>query len=251
MSARPSLFADPVVAAPPGVTLILGDTSEAVAEARRHGGARLVIADPPWGGYERRPGVVAPDGVFPCLTLGEIAEHLDATAEAARPDARLVVWHCWPLLVEMIGDLARCAATGSDRTEDADRVAVLHPARWEPVTGGAWVKSPHQGVGFHWLGRSEPVLVYRRASPPTDRGVDLGNAHVSEPGDHSAKPEEWHEAMIRRWTEPGDLVLDLYAGLGGIARACARSGRRYVGAEIDPKRHAMALGFTASNRRLA
>ena len=46
---------------------------------------------------------------------------------------------------------------------------------------------------------------------------------------------------LRRWTDPGDLVLDLYAGLGSVAVACALEGRRYIGAEIDPERHRRAV----------
>lgn len=48
---------------------------------------------------------------------------------------------------------------------------------------------------------------------------------------------EW----IRAWTDPGDLVVDVFAGLAPLARACYAEGRRYVGAEIDPERHALAL----------
>ena len=41
---------------------------------------------------------------------------------------------------------------------------------------------------------------------------------------------------LERWTAPGDTVLDLFAGLGSVAVACLHTGRRYVGAEIDPDR---------------
>jgi DNA modification methylase len=51
--------------------------------------------------------------------------------------------------------------------------------------------------------------------------------------------------MIARWTKPGDLVLDLFAGEGGVARACYDLGRRCVAAEIWPERHARAVGLLA------
>ena len=47
----------------------------------------------------------------------------------------------------------------------------------------------------------------------------------------------------------GAKVLDLYAGLGTVAEACALEGRRYVGAEVDPDRHARALGLVAVGGR--
>ena len=65
----------------------------------------------------------------------------------------------------------------------------------------------------------------------------LLNEHRSFPGDHSEKPLDWLRAIVRAWTSPGDLVLDLYAGLAPMARACLLEGRRYVGAEVDPERH--------------
>jgi hypothetical protein len=43
-------------------------------------------------------------------------------------------------------------------------------------------------------------------------------------------------------------VVDLYAGLAPSARACLIEGRRYLGAEIDPARHAEALARLAQVR---
>ena len=69
----------------------------------------------------------------------------------------------------------------------------------------------------------------------------MQNAHESERQKHSEKPAAWMAQWIERWTEPGDLVLDLFAGMAPVARACARTGRRYVGAEIDPERYRQAV----------
>ena len=46
---------------------------------------------------------------------------------------------------------------------------------------------------------------------------------------------------LRRWVPPGGRVLELYAGLGPLARACHAEGVQYMGCEIDPERHATAL----------
>jgi len=48
-------------------------------------------------------------------------------------------------------------------------------------------------------------------------------------------------AMLRQWTQPGDLVLDLYAGMAPLARACRDEGRAYLGAEIDRDRWGEAM----------
>ena len=108
------------------------------------------------------------------------------------------------------------------------------------LTGGSWHKSGSGAIGYHWIGDSEPVLLYKVGSPPCGRWDALRNAHNSAREGHSVKPVEWMRGWLRRWTDPGDLVLDLYAGLGSVAIACALEGRRYIGAEIDPERHRRA-----------
>lgn len=47
------------------------------------------------------------------------------------------------------------------------------------------------------------------------------------------KPVALMRWIIERWTEPGDLIFDPYMGSGPVAKACAETGRRYIGIEID------------------
>lgn len=97
------------------------------------------------------------------------------------------------------------------------------------------------GVGYHWRGQSEPIAIFTRGACGRPNELLL-NEYRSIPGDHSEKPLDWLRAMVRAWTQPGDLVVDLYAGLAPMARACLLEGRRYIGAEIDHKRHQEAMG---------
>lgn len=207
-------------AAPPGIDLRCCDVAEVLRGAR---GARLIVADPPWR-YDEKPGVANPEanGIYTGLDDATIAAHLDAAHDCAAPASRLAVWYTFPKAEEW-------------------RAAGMAGPRWgAPTTGGAWTKADHVGVGYHWRGWVEPVAVWTRGT--TGRpSAWLGNGHVSPPTEHSEKPLEWLRAWVRAWTDPGDLVLDLYAGLAPLARACALEGRRYVGAEIDPERHALAL----------
>jgi len=95
-------------------------------------------------------------------------------------------------------------------------------------------------VGYHWRGHSEPVALFTCGACGRPATM-LANAHVSRPTDHSEKPEAWLREWVEAWTSPGDLVLDLYAGLAPMARACKATGRRYTGAEIDHERHQTAM----------
>lgn len=212
------------VAAPPGIDLRCCDLFDTLADVR---GAQLVHADPPWA-YNREAGVANPETAvagFAVMTEADITRALDLAYDCAAPGARLVCWATWPKLVEHL-------ASGGAGT------------RWRYVTGGAWTKAPHVGVGYHWRGITEPVLVYTKAGTPvTDMASWHSNGHVSQPEQHSRKPVEWQRAMLRKWTEPGALVLDAWAGLAPLAAACLLEGRRYVGAEIDPQRHGHALAM--------
>lgn len=215
------------LAAPPsvdGIDLRCCDVAEVLAEVRE---ARLIHADPPWR-YAREAGVANPEtqGIYSGLSESEIAAHLDAAYACGAAGCRLACWYTWP--------------------KDAEwRASGQAGARWgERVTGGAWVKIGQVGVGYHWRGQSEPVAVFTRGSVGRP-GALLLNAHISTPGDHSEKPMDWLREWLRAWTAPNDLVLDLYAGMAPMARACAMEGRRYVGAEIDPERHQMALARLA------
>ena len=208
---------------PEGIDLRCCDVVEVLGVAS---GARLVTADPPWI-YSQAPGVADPSLQYDVLKMPEIAGVVNWAADCADPDGcRLALWNTWPQLGEWV----------------EVTVGMGKEWRWGRIlSGGSWHKSGPGGVGYHWIGDSEPVLLYKVGAPPCGRWDSLKNAHNSAREDHSAKPMEWMRGWLRRWTDPGDLVLDLYAGLGSVAVACALEGRRYIGAEIDPERHRRAV----------
>ena len=54
------------------------------------------------------------------------------------------------------------------------------------------------------------------------------------------KPVELMETFIRASTNPGDIVLDPCMGSGTTAVACIKTGRSFVGFELNPEYHAIA-----------
>lgn len=207
-------------------------------------GARLVIMDPPWSYSNNGDPTRSAGQKYPCLPMRTIALHAEQAYDCAAEDAYLILWATFPLLGEWMVDELQ----GS--------------IRWTYVTGGAWAKVGAPGAGFHWRGNAEPVLIYRKGRPKPTSTEILRSTHVTEQhrgrgarrwGDaleHSEKPIDWQRNMLRCWSSPGDLVLDVYAGLGSVARACLAEGRRYVGAEIDPDRHRIAMTKLAQGRGL-
>jgi len=212
---------------PASIDLRCCDVVEMLADARD---ARLIVADPPWL-YAREIGVANPqtEGIYDGLTNDVIASHLDLAYGSAGKACRLATWFTWPKWAEW-------------------EAAGLAGPRWgPPTTGGAWLKTGQVGVGYHWRGQTEPVAVFTKGSTGRCRELLL-NGYQSHPSDHSEKPIEWLRSWVRAWTDPNDLVVDLYSGHGVVARACLLEGRRYIGAEIGPARHAEALARLAQVR---
>lgn len=60
--------------------------------------------------------------------------------------------------------------------------------------------------------------------------------HSNEQRVHTTqKPLALMEALVRDFTDPGELICDPFAGSGTTGVAARRLGRRFVGWELDPK----------------
>lgn len=179
----------------------------------------LVHLDPPWS-YRVNGRTGGADQHYDGLAVSEIAAHLRRCADVVAPDCYAVVWCTWPLLGEwMAADVAP----------------------WDYLTGGSWHKTGGStGIGHHWRGNSEPILVYRIGRPRPIGGEVVSNAITSPRAEHSAKPIGHLSRILRSWCRPGLPVLDLYAGLATAASACQIAGLDYLGCEPDPGRYAAA-----------
>jgi len=190
--------------------------ADVLAETR---GAALVHADPPWS-YDNEGCQGTAADSYDTITMSEIVAHIDSAFDSAERDSYLLLWCTFPKLVEWLD-----ASSGM---------------RWTYKSGGAWAKSDGFGVGFHWRGDSEILLLYTKGKPrPLNRL--LSNLHIGPRTKHSEKPEPWLRALVAGFCPADGLVLDLYAGLAPMARACKATGRDYLGAEIDEERHRHAM----------
>jgi DNA modification methylase len=55
--------------------------------------------------------------------------------------------------------------------------------------------------------------------------------------------------VIENYTQPGDTVLDPFAGVGTTGVACVQLGRNFIGIEIDPRYHSIAEKRIADAQR--
>jgi N6-adenosine-specific RNA methylase IME4 len=204
------------------------------------GSAAAIHSDPPWSYGMGLPANYGDDtglslkGLarmqYDGLSEAAIAEHLASTYRVAAQNAYLFVWCTFPKLMEW---------------------AAVKPGKWEYVTGAAWGKNRGLGVGKHFRGDAEILLVYKKGAPMPIDGSHTnlwltretqGGLWLAPREGHSEKPQVALRALVEMAVPPSGLIVDCYAGQSAsLARACRALGRRYIGAELDPARQARAL----------
>ncbi len=77
----------------------------------------------------------------------------------------------------------------------------------------------------------------------TDLWTDIHRVkHNSRRADHPCQlPPRLMKRIIGLLSVPGDLVLDCFNGVGTTTLCAEQLGRRYIGIEVDPEYHALAL----------
>lgn len=97
-------------------------------------------------------------------------------------------------------------------------------------------------------GGKRRVTTARNVRPLRHRGsvwqygpVGHGHDMSADTGHPATFAEKFARDAVTVWSNPGDLVVDPFAGSGTVARACVDLGRRHRGAEVVPKYHAIAM----------
>ena len=83
------------------------------------------------------------------------------------------------------------------------------------------------------LGRSDSSREGCTQTFPTSI-LRFAKPHPSTTVHPTQKPVELLEWLIRTYTDHGDLVLDNAMGSGSTGVACVRTGRRFIGMELNP-----------------
>ena len=74
-----------------------------------------------------------------------------------------------------------------------------------------------------------------------DRPANAGRLHPTQ------KPLDLLAMLIGQYTQPGELVLDPFAGSGSTLKAAQLTGRRAIGIELDPTYFARAREWLRQN----
>lgn len=112
---------------------------------------------------------------------------------------------------------------------------------------------PYVWQGWAIYGR---LKIERHSRPPTGDALAStvllqrheGDTHSRRTSHRALTPFAAASWIVETWVDPGDLVLDPFAGHGTIGRAARLHGFDYVGAEINPEYAAVAAEGFATER---
>lgn len=158
---------------------------------------------------------------------------LSTSAHAARLVSRWCLVFCQAEAVAAWRE--SCAASG---------LTYKRPCIWVKPDGQPSLTGDRPGMGY------ESIVAAHATGRGRSRWNGGGKCGVyyalrNQPSEHTGhptqKPVVLMEALIRDFTDPGDLVVDPFAGSGTTGVACIRLGRRFLGWERDPKFHASAF----------
>lgn len=110
--------------------------------------------------------------------------------------------------------------TGDRPGQGAEAILIAHPRgkkRWNGRGSAAWWNHPCR-----------------------ERGVT--RVHPTQ------KPLALLERLVDLFTDPGDLIVDPFAGSGAVGVAAIRRGRRYFGFELDADYHDAASSWLSRTR---
>ena len=117
--------------------------------------------------------------------------------------------------------------------------------KWRSVL--VWSKGGHTGIGGDretcWKRDAELVGVKdnKALNGKRDSCVLPFNARQGIASGHFCeKPIGLMVYLIEKLTQPGDIILDPFMGSGTTGVACVRTGRNFIGCEIDPTYFAIA-----------
>lgn len=165
------------------------------------GSASLILTDPPYG----------ENAVFLYSDLGQFARRV------LRPGGSLLCYTGQSILPDVLDTL-------SHRLRYWWTLALVHRHGGQQLPG-KWVIAEWKPVVWfvndHRLGREYVPDVLRGSAPEKAH-------HDWAQGIEEVVP------LIERLTEPGELVVDPFAGSGAFGRAALGLGRRFVGADLEP-----------------
>jgi site-specific DNA-methyltransferase (adenine-specific) len=226
--------------------MVLGDCIAGMRELADKS-VDCVIMDPPYEAEAHTLGrrvkaaereVVAAELPFPPITA---AEREVVAAELVRVTKRWILVFCqvegsslWHF------DLAKAGSQ------------YVRTMVWIKPDGQPQLTGDRPGMGYESIVVAHP-FGRKRWNGGGRTGVFVCNKNAGRPNGDPAphpttKPLPLMRELVELFTDPGELVLDAFAGSGTTGVACKQLGRRFLGFEKDPKYYEIACRRIAGER---
>ena len=201
----------------------------ALARELADGAVDHVIGDPPYDKRTHSRARSLKDGGSDIKIDFAVLPSLDKIVPSMiRAAKRWVIAFC---AIEQIGEYSRCA------TENWIRAGI-----WVRTNGTPQISSDRPAQGAEGIAIMHGAATKKRWNRGGNRGVWTGGICKDPRRMHPTKKPPWlMEALLRDFTDPGELIFDPTSGEGTTGEACIKLGRRFIGCEIDPKYHAAGL----------
>ena len=205
------------------------------------------------------------DGVDVTITDPPYLDHVHANQRVGAKGKRIAkpkdlgfISLSRPLRAQIAHELARVTKRWvlifSDHEGSVGWGEDLRYAGLELVRYGIWRKigAPPQFTGDRPAVAHEVVVIAHRPPPGNKKRWNGGGHHACwehkiERGKHrthpTQKPAALCEELVALFSDPGETILDPFAGSGAILAAAVREGRRTIGMEIDAHYAAVATAL--------
>jgi site-specific DNA-methyltransferase (adenine-specific) len=104
-----------------------------------------------------------------------------------------------------------------------------------PGMGYESIACAHAPCRSKWNGGGRVGVFAAMKNRGARTGTDWGDG-----GHPTIKPLDLMLELVDLFTDPGETILDPFAGSGTTGVACLRLGRKFIWCELDPKYHALA-----------
>lgn len=141
-----------------------------------------------------------------------------------------------------LGRVTRRWVVSNLSTHTAFRFEIDPPPGLKMLRVGVWVKTnpmPIMSADRPAMGWEPIAYLHRDDTKPTWNGGGRAGNYVMPTSQGSGHPTQKPLDMVRdfvqRFTNPGDTILDPFAGTGTTLRAAVDEGRRVIGVEADER----------------
>lgn len=131
---------------------------------------------------------------------------------------------------------------------EAGRLGYVRTMVWVKPDGSPQFTGDRPGMGYESVVVVHASDEKKRWNAGGKRGVYEFLTGKNRSGHPTEKPESLMAALVADFTDPGELILDPFAGSGTTGVAAIRLGRRFIGWERDEKYHAIATKRLSGTR---